>query len=783
MEIDAELKQATLSVGEFAQFSPFSQRSDSLGFGNWRAAAGQQWHHEIQANADDEGFTNEKAIQGDLEWRGWSLRLSGRIDQIRISDDRVHLREIKTVTTPLPVDPETLRTQFAGYCIQLLAYRELLKRESSSPMLFDLDLYLIELATGITQSALLDDRFDALIVDQLDTLADYLDQKRERLSRLRSLRFKPAYETPRPGQETIQPDLRAAFETSPVVCLEAPTGYGKTGVAWEFALNRLASGQVERIVYLTSKSTGQIEAAERLDALLLDQSGASYWQIRNKAEHCVNTEFRCSTRTCQYLRDLDEKWGRSALEPLFLSTAKPLPIETLKETSAAAGICPYETMRTALGYRDIWIGDYNYLFSSHSSRLLADQPDFNPAKTFLIIDEAHNLPSRVESNRSKELSALALNGLIEELSQFGAGHKIRRALASLVDECLAYSRGDVLSLGQLEDLTELLLRLVALLSREPLPYESMLPEALDTLWNLASGTASLKEDAGRYLAWVPQNGQIRITCIDPSQAIRETLSPFKECLMLSATFQPLDGFLEQCGLAEQLPPPVRVAPPAPWLDGAYEIAIDTRIDTRLKKRKEGAALTASTIARLAERFAPVVVFFPSYAYAQSLYDTIGSDYPFYRIAMQSRGKGESLSDRADFIDEALRFHDIIFLTLGSSFAEGIDLIGGKIDAAMVVSPALPEVNAIQQAKRDYYRDKRLDGFERAYLQPGIQKVNQALGRLVRAPGQRVKVLLHCQRYAERRTKSLLAAQYQNCEYLFKDEDLENWISKNSPSTP
>ena len=74
---------------------------------------------------------------------------------------------------------------------------------------------------------------------------------------------------------------------------------------------------------------GQIEAAERLDALLTDQSAASYWQIRNKAEHCVNVEFRCSTKTCSYLSDLEEKWGRSALEPMFLSTAKPISIDAL----------------------------------------------------------------------------------------------------------------------------------------------------------------------------------------------------------------------------------------------------------------------------------------------------------------------------------------------------------------------------------------------------------------------------------------------------------------------
>lgn len=771
-----------MSVGEFARFSPFSQRSDSLGFGNWRATAGQQWHQEIQSQAESEGFTNEKGIKGDLEWRGWTLRLTGRIDQIRTESDGIHLREIKTVTSPLPLSPEDIRSNFKSYCIQLLAYRELLNRLEPKPTgNIDLDLFLIELSTGITQSILLDDRFDTLVVDQLDLLADYLDRKSERLFRLRSLRFKPAYETPRPGQETIQTDLNTAFQNSPIVCLEAPTGYGKTGVAWEIALNRLATGQVERIVYLTSKSTGQIEAAQRLDALLTDQSAASYWQIRNKAEHCVNTEFRCSTKTCSYLTQLEEKWGRSALEPIFLSTAKPISIETLKETSAAAGICPYETMRTALSYRDIWIGDYNYLFSANSSRLLADQPDFDPSRTFLIIDEAHNLPSRIESNLSKELSAISLNGLIEELSEIGAGHKIRKSLTNLVNECLAYKKDDVLTLRQLDDLTDLLLGLISQLSSEPLPFESIAPEALDTLWSLSSGSSALKDNASRYIAWIPQDGLIRITCIDPSQDIREALTPFKECLMLSATFQPIDGFYEQCGLTEQIPPPQQIAPPAPWLEGAYDIAIDTRIDTRFKKRKDGAVLTTSTIAKLAEKFSPIVVFFPSYAYAQSLYEKIAIDFPFYRIAMQSRGKGESLSDRTDFIDEAMNFHDIIFLTLGSSFAEGIDMIGGKIDAAIVVSPALPEVNAIQQAKRDYYQSKQLDGFERAYLQPGIQKVNQALGRLVRAPGQKVKVLLHCQRYAQRSTKALLAEQYQNCEYIFKDEDLEKWIEKESIS--
>ena len=135
-----------------------------------------------------------------------------------------------------------------------------------------MELYLVEFSNGITQSIILDETFEHLVSDQLDRITNYLDQKRERLQRLRNLRFKAAYATPRPGQETIQSDLRSAFDSSRIVLLEAPTGYGKTGVSWEYGLHELASGQIDRIVYLTSKKTGQLEAIERLDSLLSDQS-------------------------------------------------------------------------------------------------------------------------------------------------------------------------------------------------------------------------------------------------------------------------------------------------------------------------------------------------------------------------------------------------------------------------------------------------------------------------------------------------------------------------------
>jgi len=116
--------------------------------------------------------------------------------------------------------------------------------------------------------------------------------------------------------------------------------------------------------------------------------------------------------------------------------------------------------------------------------------------------------------------------------------------------------------------------------------------------------------------------------------------------------------------------------------------------------------------------------------------------------------------------------------LGSSFAEGIDLLGGRISHAMVVGPALPEVNAVQRARLAACAPLGRDAAaRRVYQIPGIQKVNQALGRLVRAPGQRAKILLHCRRFAEKSYLDLLAPEYRAARIITADDDLAAWLAR------
>lgn len=236
----------------------------------------------------------------------------------------------------------------------------------------------------------------------------------------------------------------------------------------------------------------------------------------------------------------------------------------------------------------------------------------------------------------------------------------------------------------------------------------------------------------------------------------------------------------------------RIAAHTPWRVGAYDIAVDARVDTSFQQRARHHATTAAAVEALhaaAQNPSPstghphppltatrsVAVFFPSYAYAETIVRTLDQSGSVLRVALQPRLR--DLAAQAAWVEESLVLSDALFLVLGSSFAESIDLLGGRVTHAMVVGPALPEVNAVQRARlAELAGLGREEAFRRVYQIPGMIKVNQALGRLVRAPGQRARVILHCRRFLEPSYASLLATDYQLGTNLLETADLTAWLN-------
>ena len=1029
MHFDLATRIVTLGVGEMATFAlgPRSARGGAGGL--WRAQLGQHWHNELRRRSEEEpGARFEVPIGGDYPWRGWIFRLAGRIDQFLPSPaGGVVLRELKTVTRPLPAPAHELQAEFPEYFVQLAAYLVLhalaQKANPARPEPVEGvrgELVFIEAGSGFVQPVAAPAASAAILHGQLDGLVNFLDARRRACERRRALPVRPAFAELRPGQEHVQRDLRAvlgldfpvpelarvssdsevgsvlarasdpaaghsalrtphsAFVAPSILCFEAPTGFGKTGCLLEFALTALKEGVYDRLVYLTGKSTGQLQVVHQLETMLAPASSAlrpetpnpkpetaaatrlPYWQVRSKAEHCVNSVYHCLPDACPFLADADERWPGSGLARFYLLDGEPRDLESLRNAGRAARICPYEITRAALPFNDVWVGDYNYVFAPANRSLFFEQPGFDPASTLLIVDEAHNLPARVADSYSHALRAA------DAWTTWNALRSVRAPVSFLhAWEAWARELDSLAPCEALDDATEIGLRTAASRLAELVPatvldFVALGPRVSELLWQLPSLDEFLDAADLPKLLWCPACGELRVTCLDAANAIAETLRRFRHAILTSATLNPPDAFATACGLDR--PPPVvgrdlgRAAVPGepplptpvakrakvssvsevgpslddvpavsdhrptpnvhrpqspdltatlgtlpraakktlrglttgaallrveeenapiqppflradtPWRRGAYRVAVDTRVDTRWSRRTHHFDTTAATVDQLVrasasgpvgrelardgseppsvgsvlarasavgpsprilrseERWhdapsalhpqpgheirpntdpppvighsslvighstadrppptvhripstaAPVAVFFPSYAYAEAVAELCVSAHHL-RIAQQPRGV--DLTAQAAFIEASLSNCEALFLVLGTGYTEGIDLLGGRITHAMVVGPALPEVNAVQRAKLAQCHAKSRDAaFRLVYQVPGMQKVNQALGRLVRAPGQHATVLLHCRRFAEKSYRDLLDPELRAAPALDSDELLAAWL--------
>jgi DNA excision repair protein ERCC-2 len=772
-------RSVVMSVGEFATFSPSPTGGSSGRSGAWRAAAGTAWHQTMRERtlAVEPGAQFEVSVQGRLLHKGWSVELQGRVDQIVPNNGGRILREIKTISESLPQTVEELEHRYPEYFRQLAVYLQLSElggRPTGTRLTGE--LVFVDFSTGIMQTAPLPlSAVNGWIEPQLNALTKYWEFRWNSRQRLTEMPKRSAFAVLRPGQAEAQADLAAIAGHSGVFMFEAPTGFGKTGLLLEYALARLREGHAQRLLYLTGKGTGQGPVIHQLRALLGDEPELRFIQLRSRAEHAIESPLHtCDVRrSCR--EELEARWQAAGLDTYTLFEDGSLPVEKSRRLGAATGVCPYEITRAALPCAEVWVCDYNYVFSPAHRGVLSNLQGFDPMSTLLLLDEAHNLPARAAEARSHTFSAHAAAFAAQALHEVQARPVLQRAaedLADFLEKLVPTEKLDATASYILEDNLE---KLAAEMIAAPVPEQ--LPEAVaDFLWSSVNALETLHDQSLLLLPTVPTRGELRLACVDAAPAIAAALRSFGQAVLTSATFGPPEFFASACGLDKG--EAHWIAAHAPWRDGAYDVAVDARIDTRLRSREHFYSATAETVRLLADGQAkPVAVFFPSYDYAETIRTYVEAMDPGLRINMQPRGA--SLAERTEFLDESLLTAHAIFLVLGGSFAEGIDRLGGEVERALVVGPALPEPNAVKKAQLARYEETMApdEAFRRAYLAPGLLKVAQALGRLVRAPGQRAKVLLHCRRFAEAATQMLLPEEYRTGVILRKDTDLLEWLKK------
>ncbi len=772
-------RAVAMSVGEFATFSPVPSSSGFGRLGAWRAAAGTAWHQTMRERVQtaDPKAQFEVPLQARLLHHGWAVELQGRLDQLVPRAGGWLLREIKTISEPLPRTEEELVRDYPEYFRQLAAYLRLAELNPlGQGQTLAGELVFIDYATGVIQTVAMATATAGFWLEgQLEVLRPYFEFRWNSRQRLAELPLRPAFTTLRPGQAEARADLAAAAGRSGVFMFKAPTGFGKTGLLLEYALARLRDGHCHRLLYLTGKGSGQTPVTQQLRALLGTVPELRYIQLRSRRDHAIESpRHTCDVRrSCRV--DLEEHWREAGLDPVALFEDGTLTVEKARKAGAEAGVCPYEITRAALPSAEVWVCDYNYVFSPAHRGVLYNLPGFDISSTLLVLDEAHNLPARAAEARSHAFHAREAAFVAHALDEFSARPVLLKAAGEFADFLAALRPVEKLDLTSSYSLEDHLESIATELQSAPLPEE--LPEgAMDFLWGTVNALETLRDDSLELLPTVPAAGDLRLACVDAAPAIASALRGFNQAVLTSATFGPPEFFLAASGLT---PAEAHwIVAHAPWRDGAYDIAVDARVDTRLRARERFYATTAETVRQFTGGQArPIAVFFPSYDYAETIRTYVEAIDPGLRVAMQPRGAG--LPEQMLFLDEALLTAHAIFLVLGGSFAEGIDRLGGEVERALVVGPAVSEPNAVNKARQARF-EKTTDAdeaFRRTYLAPGLLKVAQALGRLVRAPGQHAKILLHCRRFAELSVQNLLPEEYRGGPVLRRDADFLEWLNK------
>ncbi len=733
----------------------------SIGFANRggyeRMWLGQAIHSRYQeaAFAADPTYQSEVRVEHCLTHRGFTVKIHGRVDGLRRSaDGGLVVEEIKSVRRGNRLAPwvRELYERQAGL------YAWLLTHQLGVPV--GAELILIEIGSDrVEREPVAVDLtvLTAIVKRRLSSLIRgfQAEQKARQQRVLAGERLPFPYPEVRPGQAEIMAAVAAACTAGEHLLLAAPTGLGKTVAALHPTL-QFALVQGKRVFVLTAKTLQQDMATQVLQLLNAEHSFHSL-RLRAKAKMCANDQVLCHEEYCNYARDYFFKVQESRITEELLAHFHNLQPETIFSLAKRAEVCPFEISLDLVGKTQVVVCDYNYAFEPYVA-LTDFSAQAELKDTLLIIDEIHNLVDRGRRYYSPQLSALAARRASEEAALGGA--LIHQEIASLCAQLArliehavedAAPPGAPAAWAQETRLPEdELWRLRPQFDQTFIEYleyrrdtRTLTPEdrfvdlyfaVLKFLNALVLKDATFSHFVERQVSEVglfPQTDhRLCILCKDPSRFLGAVINRCQSVIGLSATLSPPEFYRDLLGFD-----PARTTfhqAPNPFPRENRQVVIDSSVATTYRDRPHYTPRIAAQLARFADAVpGNCLALFPSYQFLTA----VASQLKPQRKRILVQRQTDSDLGRQEML-ETLRtaiFGDVLLLAVaGGVFAEGVDYPGDMLKAVAVIGPCLPAVTLDQQLLQDYYEERFERGFEYAYVVPGMTRVVQAAGRLIRS---------------------------------------------------
>lgn len=754
------MSKPVLKVGarELTGFSSLSGDLRRARFGSVSALEGIMGHKRIQESRGD-NYQAEVSLKHRHEFPGFVLEISGRLDGL-FDGDELTVEEIKTTRRDFAsIDDHSRATHLAQgklYAFILVEQKEL-SHIWVQVTYYNLDNGKTQINRTRFQRQELTDFFTETAEAYVAWAQKLLDYRNTRDQSLTDLVF-PFGEF-RGGQRRFAAEVYRAVAGKRRLFAQAPTGIGKTMGTLFPALKAMGEGKLDKVFFLTAKTMG-VETVAKSLALLRD-GGAEIKSLVITARDKVCLQPGCDPEQCPLAIGYYDRL-KGALDALM--AVQNWDRQTIEQISDAHQVCPFELAMDISPYADVLIGDVNYAFDpgARLQRFFEEK-----GAHLLLIDEAHNLVDRARNMFTAEISkrdTLALRRQIKTQAK-----EVAKALAAInrrfLDELKIMDDGEErVTREPPKDLLPTLHRFAAACETwfSSLKDEEVPQELLDYYLETRRFVRTAEYFDHRFRVISRRRGKevrIKLYNMDPAHLLDIVLKRVRAAVFFSATLTPFNYYArllagnEETGL-------LRLSSPFP--PERLGLFVHRGIPTRYRKREESKHSLARLIAQFcAARQGNYLIFFPSYAYLQMVAPLVTEAAPTLKIIVQDRGMDDAA--RVQFLaqfeqpDEDAR---VGFAVMGGAFGEGIDLVGDRLIGVLVVGVGLPGICLELDLVKAHFSAMGQDGFAFAYQYPGMNRVLQTAGRVIRHEQDRGVVCLVDERFDQPHYRDLYPQEWQ-----------------------
>jgi DNA excision repair protein ERCC-2 len=696
--------------------------------------------------------------------------LHGRADGIREdAKGGLVVEEIKSRRRGADID----LTRGDSHRLQAALYAWMLRRESDVPV--SALLLWVEIGSAsITREAVpldfaaLERTVRARIDDWLERFEGERRERAKRRSAAERLRF--PHSSLRRGQEKLIQAVESSLEQREHLLLQAPTGIGKT-IATLFPALRFALANDKQLYLLTPKNLQQQMAMAALASLDPGEVALAV-RLRAKRSMCANQAMTCHEDYCRFAREFGRKTRDGALVRRVLEDRPVVDPETLFEIALAGEVCPFELSLLAAREAVVTVGDYNYAFDPIVS-LREFSPDADLGDAILIVDEIHNLVERARRIWSPSLEGEAIRRA-ERAAALG-GAPVHREVEALCGELLQTvdETLDEAAPGAAQERWSLehsrpAERLFAIRPRLDAAFIDYLEYRIDTrsmeqddaflelYFALQRFLEVLSDAGGRFAQLVERDGEtgrLRLLCTDPGKRLGALLNRCHSVIGLSATLTPTEFHRDLLGLDSERSAAVAISNPFP--PEHQRVVIDASVTTLWRDRARESPRIARRIAAFADQVpGHCLALFPSHAFLGEVAEQLpASEKTLLRQHREDDGRQREAILR-ELRDPEAR-PALLLAVAGGVFAEGIDYPGASLRGVAVVGPCLPAPDLERQLLENEYQERFDRGFDYAYAIPGMTRVVQAAGRLIRSERDTGVIALLGRRFLREPYRSLL----------------------------